>query len=132
MNVSDERQFLGPSMDHIIQVVNDAYGVIPSALLKVKKGRGKKNMPRKVAMYLAQKQGGYRLTEIADVFALKHCGSVSNAIFGVVKALKSDRNFEKSINAIINRLEPQFLTPNFPLVWDSEKLQSNRHSHAEP
>jgi chromosomal replication initiation ATPase DnaA len=62
-------------------------------------------MPRKVAMYLAQKQGGYRLTEIADVFALKHCGSVFNAISGVVKELKSDRNFEKSIKAITNRLD---------------------------
>jgi hypothetical protein len=41
-----------------------------------------------------------------DVFALKHYGSVSNAISGVVKELKSDRNFENSINAIINRLDP--------------------------
>ena len=57
-------------------------------------------------MYLAQRQGGYRLTTIADVFALSHYGSVSSAISGVVEEMKSDGGFEKRINIIINRLDP--------------------------
>ena len=60
----------------------------------------------KAAMYLAQRQGGYRLTTIADVFALSHYGSVSSAISGVVEEMKSDGGFEKRINIIINRLGP--------------------------
>jgi putative transposase len=102
----DDRRLCRPSMERILQVVSEAYGVTPSVLLKIEKGRGKKNMARKVAMYLAQNKGGLRLTEIANIFGLKHYGGVSNAIYGVVKELELDGGFEKSVNSIINRFDP--------------------------
>ena len=57
-------------------------------------------------MYLAQKRGGYRLSEIAVAFGLSYYGGVSNAIHAIAEMLKVDRTFGKKINTIINRFDP--------------------------
>ena len=57
-------------------------------------------------MYLAQRKGDHRLTEIAEAFGLKHYGGVSNAIYDVRQAIINDRRLRKEINAIINRFDP--------------------------
>ena len=67
---------------------------------------GRQNSPRKVAMYLAQKRGGYRLSEITAAFGLSHYGGVSNAIHAITEMLKVDRKLGKKINAITNRFDP--------------------------
>ena len=63
-------------------------------------------MPRKVAMYIAQKYGDYKLTKIAHVFGLKHYGSVSYAIINVSKTVQIDTALACIINHIITRLDP--------------------------
>lgn len=42
-------------------------------------------------MYLAQKQGDYRLQEIAAFFGLAHYGSVSCAIFQITEIKIAER-----------------------------------------
>ncbi|WP_278025363.1 transposase [Legionella yabuuchiae] len=70
------------------------------------KGRGKVNIPRKVAMYIAKKIWDYRLKEIADAFGLNHYGGVANAIFRLSRELSIQPELGIKINAIIKRLDP--------------------------
>lgn len=90
----------------IIQEVSCEFGESHNVLLSLQKGAGRKNMPRKVAMYIAQKYGDYRLIEIADAFGLNHYGGVSHAIHCVINSLITDANLENKINNVINRLDP--------------------------
>ncbi len=76
-----------PSITAIIREVVCVFDVSIDSLIHPKKGRGCKNIPRKIAMYLAQKVGDYRLREIAAVFGLAHYGGVSHAINCVVDIL---------------------------------------------
>jgi chromosomal replication initiation ATPase DnaA len=57
-------------------------------------------------MYLAQQIGGYRLTEIAEAFGLKHYGGVSNAIYMIKQEMEQDAKLNRSVNSIINRFDP--------------------------
>ena len=102
----DDIRSLRPSLDLILTTVGTAYNVDRETLIKAQKGRGKSNLPRKVAMHLAQRQGGYRLTEIARVFGLKHYGGVSSAVYRIEKALESDKSLNKMIKDIIKRFDP--------------------------
>ena len=95
-----------PMISTILTEVADAFDVPVSTLLELKKGRGRQNTPRKVAMYLAQKHGDYRLKEIAEVFGLAHYGGVSSAINSISETLKVDVILRKNVNNIINRFDP--------------------------
>jgi chromosomal replication initiation ATPase DnaA len=86
--------------------VSSQFGEPPAVLVSVQKGAGRKNMAKKVAMYIAQKYGDYRLIEIAEAFGLKHYGGAPNAIHCVADSLKTDADLENKINHIINRLDP--------------------------
>jgi len=63
-------------MDLIITCVAKQFSVKPQQITEMKRGRGLKNFPRKVAMYLLALEGGYKLTEIAEKFGLSHYGGV--------------------------------------------------------
>ena len=95
-----------PSFDHIINEVSHALGVQNSVLTTIQKGAGRKNLPKKVAMYIAQK---YRLLEIADAFGLNHYAGVSHAIHCGVAALKTDTTLANKMNSILNRLDGKSL-----------------------
>ena len=101
-----ERVYKKPSITTIIKEVCFVFDVSVDALLYSKKGRGCKNTPRKVAMYLAQKIGDYRLQEIAEAFGIAHYGGVSHAIHSILEMLKKEEGIEEQINDIINRLDP--------------------------
>jgi len=95
-----------PSLTEIVAETGKAFGISVEGVLSNQKGRGRKNMPRKIAMYIGQKIGDYRLNEMASFFGLRHYGGVSSAIYSVVEALKLDEILSKKINSIINRLDP--------------------------
>ena len=95
-----------PSITRILAEVADAFDVQVKTLLESKKGRGRKNTPRKVAMYIAQKHGDYRLKDIADVFGLAHYGGVSSAIYSISEAMKVEDSLFETVNSIINRFDP--------------------------
>ena len=94
-----------PSIAHIINEVSHAFGEQNSALTTIQKGAGRKNLPKKVAMYISQKHGDYRLLEIAKAFGLNHYGGASHAIHCVAEALKTDAALDNKINSIVNRLD---------------------------
>lgn len=101
-----ERQTLKPSITKIVLAVSEYYKIPTAALYLIQRGRGYKNRPRKTAMYLAQRVGGYRLGEIAEAFGLAHYGGVSNAIFMIKQEMDEDTKLSQEINTIINRLGP--------------------------
>jgi putative transposase len=94
------------TITRILVEVADVFDVQVDTLLELKKGRGRQNIPRKVAMYVAQKHGDYRLKEIAEVFGLAHYGGVSSAIYSLAETLKMDRALLENVNDIINRFDP--------------------------
>ena len=96
----------GPSLTEIVVETGKAFSISVEEVLSNQKGRGRKNMPRKIAMYLGQKIGDYRLNEMASFFGLSHYGGISSAIYSVVEALKLNGDLTKKINIIINRLDP--------------------------
>lgn len=85
-----DTQLFKPNIVDIVKAVSDYYGVSEEILYARKKGRGAKNQPRKLAMYLAQVVGDCRLTQIAEAFGLKHYGGVSNAISMIKQELERD------------------------------------------
>ena len=99
-------QRLKPTVDKIVTVISDYYGVLESEIYLVRKGRGARNQPRQLSMYLAQHVGAHRLTDIAKVFGLKHYGGVSNAIYTFKQALQKNVKLRRDVNTIINRLDP--------------------------
>jgi REP-associated tyrosine transposase len=91
-----------PSLSDIVAEVARQFAVPASSIYELRKGRGQRNTPRKAAMYLAQRVGGYRLTEIAEEFGLRHYGGVSYAAQAVKVELETDRKMQKIVNGIIN------------------------------
>ncbi len=102
----NEKKRLRPVIGAIVEAVSACSQVSEKDIYQVKKGRGVKNQPRKLAMYLAQRIGGFRLNEIGEFFGLKGYGGVSSAIYMVKQALEQDSELRKVIKNIINRLDP--------------------------
>ena len=103
-----EKKRIRPGMEAIVEAVSICCRVPEKEIWMVKKGRGIKNQPRKLAMYLAQNIGGFRLNEIGEFFGLKGYGGVSSAIYMVKQALEQDAELRKVKNSIINRLDPNW------------------------
>ncbi len=101
-----EKKRLRPGIGVIVETVAAFCQVSEKDIYQVKKGRGVKNQPRKLAMYLAQRIGGFRLNEIGEFFGLKGYGGVSSAIYMVKHALEQDAELRIIENIIINRLDP--------------------------
>ena len=101
-----DRVIKRPGLTDIVVETGKAFGITVEAVLSHQKGRGRKNLPGKIAMYLGQKIGDYRLNEMAAFFGLRHYGGVSSAIYFVVEALTLDEGLSKKVKGIINRLDP--------------------------
>ena len=102
----NDRLGVKPSIEKIVAMVAQDYNCDEASLLVVQRGRGLKNFPRKVAMYLAQRIGDCKLTEIAHYFGLKHYGGVGSAIHAVKQASKKDKKLQRKLNSIIKRFDP--------------------------
>jgi chromosomal replication initiation ATPase DnaA len=61
-----------PSLTEIVAETGKAFGISVEAVLSNPKGRGRKNMPRKIAMYLGQKIGDYRLELLHNPFKVQN------------------------------------------------------------
>ena len=93
-------------LEKIISLVSDTFSISKDHLLSSRKGKGVRNRPRKVAMYLCLHHAGFRLKDIAKAFNLAHYGSVSSAVGAVKKEIAEDLDFCKQVNSIINRFDP--------------------------
>lgn len=101
-----DRAHFSVTMEQVLSAVSDEFEIQQNNLLIVKKGRGIRNLPRQVAMYLLQHHADYRLKDIAGIFNLAHYGGVSSAIRFVERNMKSNSDLHATINNIINRLDP--------------------------
>ena len=95
------------SIFEIISEVASMFSEEKTALITIKKGRGKSNVPRKMAMYIASKYGDYRLQEIADVFGLRHYGGVSSTVHLFMKELQHDPDLREKVSCVLKKLRAQ-------------------------
>lgn len=100
-----EREYSRPALERIVGEVAEYFKVEVSSVVQSKRGRGAKNYPRKVAMYLAHHIGGYKLTEIAAYFGLTHYGSVGSAVNCVKYDQLNDRKIKNQLNNVIKRFD---------------------------
>ncbi|HEC11966.1 MAG TPA: hypothetical protein ENI80_01745 [Acidiferrobacteraceae bacterium] len=90
----------------IIQAVAAYYDLSINNLLVAKRGQGKKNVPRWVAMKLCQGVGGAKLLEIATVFHVRHYSTVSQTIGRLNQLLLNDKQAVKDFNMLSQDLTP--------------------------
>ncbi len=89
------------TINAIIKVVSEAFNQEPESFLKMRKGRQKLNLPRKLSIYIARIYGDYHLQELADIFGFTHVGGVSHAIHIFKQELKENPALEKCIESIL-------------------------------
>ena len=89
-----------------LELLSDTFSISKDRLLSSRKGKGVRNRPRKVAMYLCLHQAGFWLKDIVKAFNLAHYGGVSLAVGAFKKDIAEDLIFYKQVNSIINRLAP--------------------------
>ena len=69
-----------PSVESIIIKTSHHFKVSQKSITQSQRGRVKNNIPRWVAMYLAQEIAAAKLKEIAQLFGLKSVGSIPTSI----------------------------------------------------
>ena len=95
-----------PSIEKIIEATAQAFEVKSSSIRTSARGRGSKNIPRWVALYLCRELSQARLHEIADGFGMTHISGVSMAVYKLQPILEQDG----SVKALLKLLEDN-LTP---------------------
>lgn len=86
-----------PPHTEILTAVSREFDVSPAALKHAERGRGRRNLPRAVAMYLCQQRGGLTLTELAKLFNVGHYATVSVTIRRLREDLGGDIQLQKRI-----------------------------------
>jgi chromosomal replication initiation ATPase DnaA len=89
-----------PGFYEIVEKVGGEFKVSKDSILISQRGRTQNNLPRWVAMYIAQQCGGMKLKDIAISFGLKKTGSISTSIKKLERLLKGDVNLLRNVNRI--------------------------------
>lgn len=103
-----------PRLEQILAATAAAFATENAALLRPRRGRHSENPARVVAMTLARRLGGYRLTEIAAAFGVGHYSSISVAARRLERRLEHDRRLAAKVETIRNLLRaggPANVTP---------------------
>ena len=95
----NEKFHYRPKMNKLIKQVSVAFGVTEKSILTGE--RGKRNIPRWVAMYACQEKGDHRLIDIAKKFGLKRSGSISSIITKLKKELQTNMMLKNKVNRAI-------------------------------
>ena len=90
-----------PGMGDIVEAVSREYGLTPGDLRQTSRGRGRRNIPRAVAMYLCQVIAQKKLDEIAAHFNVGHYATVSVTI----RRLKDDLEVDARLAGQVSKLE---------------------------
>ncbi len=88
----------------IVIAVAEKFEATEDSILKATRGRGQKNIPRWVAMYICQEKGGYKLAEIAKYFGLARYATVSTTISRLKIWMEEDKRTKKMVNQTISAL----------------------------
>lgn len=94
-----------PSMEQIIRITANQFGVSRQELFQPIRGRGRGNLPRTVAIGLCRRLSGTPLQEIADRFTMGHYSSVTASVNRLNARIKEDRELAARVAAIRDRLE---------------------------
>jgi len=89
------------TISQVIEGVAKYYKVSRLGLLHTVRGRGQRNLHRKLAMYLCQELASARLVDIAREFNLGHIGSVSFITHQIRQQKKEDRDFAIELDDLI-------------------------------
>ena len=93
------------SNTEILTAVSAAWRVPVKALWHTQRGRGKRNLPRAVAMYLNQTLGRRKLAAIARDFGVGHYAAVAVTIRRLRDSLKQDPALAKRVLKIEGKLQ---------------------------
>lgn len=88
----------------IIEEVSRRFGIPVYDITEAKRGKGKKNIPRMVAMRLCQTLGRKKLSDIAKVFNVGHYSTVSSSIRILRKEVESNKKLQNVINILTQDL----------------------------
>ena len=94
-----------PSIESIISKTSRHFKVSKKSITQSQRGRVKNNIPRWVAMYLAQEMAAAKLKEIAEQFGLKSIGSIPTTIKKLKCLLAKDEVLSKTINKMISEYD---------------------------
>jgi len=95
------------TINDIVDTVASIFQVTPEELYTTPRGRGRENLARSTALYVARKTAGLSLATIARQFSLSHYGSVSgsNGRFGI--RLQEDKKLARIVNRINKTINKQ-------------------------
>jgi REP element-mobilizing transposase RayT len=101
VDIPDLRQArLRPTAEQIVDAVARRLQVPTETIWVPTRGRQAANPARAMAMYLCQREGDLRLSDIAARFGLRHYASASASIRQFQQRLAQDRKLWKSLNTI--------------------------------
>ncbi len=87
-----------PSINEISTICSNYFNIKEETLLHYQSG--KRNMPRKLAMYLSRVLGQAKLEDVAYYFQCKSKSGASNAVSTIKKMLTTDSTLRKQVNEI--------------------------------
>jgi putative transposase len=93
----------------ILKTVSHYFNVDESELLKVKRGRGDKKIPRWIAMKLCQDLTGMTLKQMADIFNVGHYCTISQTISRLKQQSKKDFKIDMYLNDLFKELDAIFV-----------------------
>lgn len=88
------------AMSDIIDSVATHYQIATDDILRTRRGKGARNLPRWIAMKLCQEVGSARLTDIATKFNVGHYSTVSQTIGRLNKLMREDKRVEAVYNML--------------------------------
>jgi putative transposase len=96
----------GMNIDNIIAAVAKHFAITTKQLLQTNRGRGNKNIPRQVALYLCQRLSEATLQSLAKKFQIEHYSTVSQTMKRFKQELKTDKLLVENLNVICQDLTP--------------------------
>ena len=102
-NILDSERPAGLTIDHIARTIASHYRMSIEEL-KSKNNSRAIAVPRQVAMYLCKRLTRHSFPEIGREFGGKHHTTVMHSVDKIDSLTKTDRNFHKEINELIDNL----------------------------
>jgi len=102
----DRSQGNHPTIEMIIKATAKAFEVDPSTIRLSSRGRGSKNIPRWVALYLCRELSQSRLVEIADAFGMVHISGINRAVYKLQPIMKENGPVNSFLKVLYQELTP--------------------------
>ena len=99
-------QGLYPSIDQIVAHVAKCTNTKIEEIVQSKRGRGRENIPRWIALYLSRELSQTSTRVIVNRFGLGHISGINQAVYKLKSRLSKDKDLENQLNIMY-----QYLTP---------------------